>query len=113
MPHALNTRIRLAHAVSSIRGSLYLAPDSPRPQAAHGDCEPLAPLLPLHPVEPARDHVRRVGALAPLDGQGRAHLRKVLTSLGWEPGASLTVRVVGRAAVVTKSLSSGEPLESG
>lgn len=99
MPHPLDSRIRTAHAVANIRGSLMRSPDGPhadRPNEHAGT----ATVLTLPIPAPVRDGVRRTGALAPTDNQGRVHLRKATTALGWEPGTRLVARVDGRSAVV-------------
>ena len=88
MPHPLNTAIRSTDAVHRTRGEDFPTPDSL--------------YLPANAsVGPARDGVERCGAIAPLDAQNRAHIRKILTRLGWDETTPLVAVVDGCEAVVS------------
>lgn len=99
VPHPLDTRIRTAHAVAGIRGSLLLAPDSP---ASPAPAPVIGRIAPARPETPHPDGIDRAGAIAAVDAQGRVNLRKALAVLEWDAGTELVLRVTGSRATVRR-----------
>ena len=53
------------------------------------------------PGRPARDGVERLAAVAPLDSQNRASIRRILTRLGWDERTPLVAVADGFEALVS------------
>jgi hypothetical protein len=100
VPHALDSHIRTSHAVARIRPSLFLAPDTVRPGPPGQASGSSAEAVPAGAARPKPDGAARHGTIAPVDGQGRVHLRKALASMGWSESTGLVAEVSPQRAVV-------------
>jgi hypothetical protein len=112
MPHPLDTAIRNGHAVARIR-SPYAAPRTvmaAAEAAVDGHTEAQVVPLPRRDPRPARDGIRRCGAIAPLDGQNRVSLAKVLVPLGWDASTALVATCRPREVVITAAIATAPTL---
>ena len=112
MPHPLDTAIRNGHAVERIR-SRYPAPHTVLAEAqAASSGATSGQVLPLarREARPARDGARRSGAIAPLDGQCRVSLGKVLSVLGWDATTQLVACCRPREVVLTAGTATAPTL---